>query len=227
MNAKKRILVTAGSTAVKIDKVRRLFPKEHLISNVFYGRTGRAIGVAAAQAGHDVTVLTSSVEEGFGRDVPGLTVHHFDLFDELQTLMEREIRTGTYDVVVHSAAVNDYYTGRIQTAGKTVRNAGQKKIKSLQDSLWVEFLPTPKLIDLIREPWGFEGTLVKFKLEVGISDRQLLRIAKRSMMASNADMIVANCEEWAKERAYILDTAGTCESTSRNDLPAALLRRLV
>ena len=60
----------------------------------------------------------------------------------------------------------------------------------------------PKLIDRFRRPWGFSGILVKFKLEVGISEQDLLKIAEESRQASAADLMVANtldgAAQWAR-----------------------------
>ena len=214
-----KILVTAGSTSVPIDRVR-------VISNVFRGRTGHVIAQAAAAAGHDVTLLTSNASEELTSALTGLCVYRFRMFDELRALMEREIRTGCYDTIIHSAAVSDYRVASVRTdRGPLEGGEAATKIGSSHGSLIIELEPTEKLIDLIRTPWGFKGTLVKFKLQVGVSDAELLQIARRSMETSNADLIVANCLEWARERAYILGAGGTCESVTRDDLPAALLRR--
>ena len=49
------ILVTAGNTQARIDKVRCL-------TNIFTGRTGASIAVAAHQRGHRVTLFTSHPE---------------------------------------------------------------------------------------------------------------------------------------------------------------------
>ena len=34
-------------------------------------------------------------------------------------------------------------------------------------------MPTEKIVDKIKGDWGFKGQLVKFKLQVGISDDEL------------------------------------------------------
>lgn len=59
------------------------------------------------------------------------------------------------------------------------------------------------------------GKLVKFKLQV----------AAKSRIASEAALIVANCLEWARERAYILG-ADRCETVARANLPEALYSRV-
>ena len=80
------------------------------------------------------------------------------------------------------------------------------KVKSNEPELWLRLVQTPKLIDQIREPWGFRGVLVKFKLEVGLNEDQLLEIAEASRRQSNADLMVANTQEgmgeWALRRPH-------------------------
>jgi hypothetical protein len=39
---------------------------------------------------------------------------------------------------------------------------------------------------------------------VGITDRELLNIAIPSRVHSGADILVANCLEWAKDRAFLI-----------------------
>ena len=52
-----------------------------------------------------------------------------------------------------------------------------------------------KLVDQFRTTWGYKGVLVKFKLEVGITEERLLEIAAASRTASGAELIVANTLE--------------------------------
>ena len=211
-----RILVTAGSTHVPIDQVR-------VISNVFRGKTGLEIANVASQRpfGHDVTLLTSG-DASKARGVRNLI---YRTYDDLAKAMENEIRLNPYDAVIHSAAVSDYRVASIRNANQDPINAASK-IGSNHDRLLLELVPTEKLIDKIRTPWGFTGTLVKFKLQVNMSDQDLLKIARQSMHASSADFIVANCLEWAKDRAYILDRQGGCDAVSRNALAESLLRKI-
>ena len=74
-------------------------------------------------------------------------------------------------MVVHAAAVSDYAVAGVFAGGADV-SAG--KVKSSHPELWLKLTPTPKLVDRIRDPWGFRGTLVKFKLEVGLGEPELL-----------------------------------------------------
>ncbi|NBO91619.1 MAG: bifunctional phosphopantothenoylcysteine decarboxylase/phosphopantothenate synthase [Planctomycetia bacterium] len=204
------LLVTAGNTLAPIDKVRGL-------TNIFTGRTGAAIAAEAKSRGHSVTLLTSHPQPG---DVP------FRTFDELHHLMADHVPRA--DAVVHCAAVSDYLVAGTYTAalgcGNPVDNSG--KIKSDMPELWLRLVRAPKLVDQIREPWGFRGVLVKFKLEVGISDEQLLTIAERSRVQSRADLMVANTLEGASRVAFLGPLTSGYERIARPDLPRCLLEEI-
>lgn len=222
----KRMLVTAGSTASPIDKVR-------VITNIFRGRTGEHIARTAAQLGWRVTLL-SSASPTDGQDDPLLLERkRYRTFDDLAALMESEIVGGKYDAIVHSAAVSDYRVRGVCRLGDDGRpeylqaeGSAAAKIPSSHKQLFLELVPTLKLVDKIREPWGFRGQLVKFKLQVGMTDEELLDVARRSLVQSQADFIVANCLEWSSSYAYVLDAVGTVKKVTRDYLPHELLGRL-
>jgi len=207
-----KTLVTAGNTHVLIDQVR-------CITNIFTGRTGASIALAAAERGHDVTLLTSHPEVVARH--PALRVESYRTFDDLQALMERRIGADNLDCIIHCAAVSDYRSAGIFAPAESThfdptqavwhgeggpptlidRSAG--KVKSNEPELWLRLVRTPKLVDRIRRDWRYRGLLVKFKLEVGISDDDLLRIAEQSRLQSAADLLVANTLEGARDWALI------------------------
>lgn len=224
-----KVLVTAGSTQVPIDKVRT-------ISNIFKGNTGKSIAeYFYFDQGHEVTLLSSAPPEDYSFERPSpilndLGIIHFlwknfSTFEDLHQLMEKEIKNNKFDVIIHSAAIGDYKLNSVLDENFKVIN-NEAKVSSKHSKLYLELSPTIKLVDQIRNPWGFTGKLVKFKLQVGIPDTELISIAWQSMLDSKADFIVANCLEWAKERAYILALDGTCESVTRANLARALHERL-
>ena len=95
------------------------------------------------------------------------------------------------------------------------------KVKSSYPELWLQLTPTPKLVDFIRPLWGFTGILVKFKLEVGVSEEELRQIAERSRLQSGADLMVANTLE-GKEKWALLG-AGEYRCIPRTELAERLL----
>ncbi len=234
------ILITAGNTQAPIDRVR-------VVTNIFTGRTGANLARTAWMRGHRVTVLTSHPE--LLADLPDpaedtdrrVTVVPYSTFDDLAGLMQTEVRKNTYDALFHSAAVSDYLSaGVYATAVGTVFNARTKqwerngappmmaehkagKIKSSEPELWFRMVRAPKLVDRLRTPWGFTGLLVKFKLEVGLTEADLLAVAEKSRLQSSAELMVANTLDDAKHTAYIGPIDGRYERVARRELAERLL----
>jgi phosphopantothenate---cysteine ligase (CTP) len=229
------VLVTAGNTQVLIDRVRA-------ITNIFTGRTGASIALAAHRRGHTVTLLTSHPDT-VADATPGQrwTLRSYKTFEDLQSLMEETVRAGGFDVVIHSAAVSDYRADGVfspapgtefrqadgcwvnPTGAPRMEDRAAGKVKSDVPELWLRLVRTPKLVDRIRTDWGFRGVLVKFKLEVGVGDEELLQIAERSRRQSNADLLVANTLEGAGSWAYLGPLGGQYQRVVRGDLSNRLL----
>ncbi len=225
------LLVTAGNTLMPIDRVRG-------ITNVFTGRTGAAITLEALRRGHAVTLLTSHPETLAGHTTPPGTCVPYRTYDELRQKMAAHIGRARPAAVIHCAAVSDYQAAGIfapapgtsfDTADATWHGAppalhdrAAGKVKSDEPELWLRLVRAPKLIDLVRREWGFRGVLVKFKLEVGVSEADLAAIAERSRRQSDADWMVANTLEGAAEWALLGSSAGY-ERIERADLPVRLL----
>ena len=204
------VLVTAGNTQAPIDRVRCL-------TNIFTGRTGATIAAAAFDRGHRVTLLTSHPEvlakipTRRHRGEPDFCVRSYRTFDDLAALMAEHIPGGGYDSVIHSAAVSDYHCGGVYAAtaafdGHTLpplTDVSAGKVKSSHPEVWVRLTPAPKLVDKVRTEWGFRGVLVKFKLEVGVSESELLAVAERSRVHSGADLMSANTLDGAADWALV------------------------
>ena len=226
------ILITAGNTAAMIDSVR-------CITNIFTGRTGAFIAIEAHARGHSVTLLTSH-PEALGQAAPtGPTwsVLSYKTFGQLQDLMNGLIPSGDFDAIVHCAAVSDYLSAGVYAPGEATRFDAESatwtgdamidraagKVKSDEPELWLRLVRAPKLVDRIRSDWKFRGVLVKFKLEVGLTDEQLLAVAERSRVHSGADLMVANTLLGAAYYAYIGAAEGLYQRVPRAKLAAKLL----
>lgn len=216
-----RILVTAGNTQVQIDRVRS-------ITNIFTGRTGGRIATTASNRGHAVTLLTSHPEVVANSRGDKLELQTYRTFDELEQLLDQLVRSGGFDVVIHVAAVSDYrsagvYRWHLGEAAPVLLDRSIGKIKSDQPELWLRLVRTPKLVDKVRCDWGFSGVLVKFKLEVGMDDEQLLAVAEKSRQKSHADLMVANTLEGVDAWAYLGPIEGRYLRVSRDELAERLV----
>jgi phosphopantothenoylcysteine synthetase/decarboxylase len=233
-------LVTAGNTQTPIDRVRCL-------TNIFTGLTGANIAWHAHNRGHHVILMTSHPKEVMELRPPGTAqpaerwvVQSYRTFDDLHQMMARTISQGGLDVIIHCAAISDYTSagiyapapgtrfleGRWVAEGSeapTLIDRAAGKVKSDEAELWLRLVRAPKLVDRIRSDWGFRGTLVKFKLEVGISDEQLLEIAERSRRHSDADLMVANTLEGAISWAFLGPVDGSYQRIERRRLGERLL----
>ncbi len=235
-----RILVTAGNTQSDIDQVR-------CITNVFSGRTCANVAMEAARRGHEVRLLTSrpdQVDDDELIESGMLVVHTYRTFGELDDQLAESILTGNFDAIIHGAAVSDYQTAGVYCPpqGTTFDDATNEwnsstrtlqfddvqsgKVKSHHREIWIRLVPTPKLVDKFRRDWGFQGLLAKFKLEVDVTNRELLAIAEASRQQSRADLIVANTLGGMTSCAWIGGSDGTYDRVPRPDLARQLIDRI-
>lgn len=217
-----KLLVTAGNTQAPIDRVR-------CITNIFSGRTGAAIAVAAHDRGHDVTLCTSHPEvidvmpAGRPRSATDWRVEKYRTFEDLESLLASSVPGGGFDAIVHAAAVNDYHVvGTFARVGEEFVDVSAGKVKGHHADLWLHLKPAPKLIDKFRSDWNFAGKLVKFKLEVGATDEELLAISEKSRMHSSADLMVANTLEGMRDWAFV-GAGDSYRKIARAELAASLL----
>jgi len=226
-----RFLVTAGNTREMIDRVRDW-------GNIFTGNTGRSIAEALTSLGR-VDLLTSNAQHADQL----LATRHIEVTvfrshtDLRRLLAEKMTAAPHYDAIFMTAAVADYVPTAVYSVleqhpladGReawVVQNVSAGKIKSNFDSIAVLGSRTQKLVDLFRTDWNYRGLLVKFKLEVGLSEDQLIAVAQVSRRASHADYIVANTLEMVAGEnagAWLLGDE-VCERVPRHALAARLVQ---
>jgi phosphopantothenoylcysteine synthetase/decarboxylase len=208
----KRILITAGSTWIPIDTVR-------VITNIFKGKIGLTIAESAAKMEARVTLLLGpSLDISNSKFSENLQIVRFKYFDDLDSLITKNLTEQEFDTVIHSAAVSDFRLAKPYDG----------KIKSNVEKLILELVPTKKIIDGIRKlaPKAF---LVKFKLEVGITPEKLMKVAMDSLMQSKADLIVANIYDpkFTDHEAYIIDVdGGSRKVTGREAIAGEILKSI-
>src|SRR5215471_7327406 len=137
-------IVTAGPTFEPLDDVRRL-------TNFSTGRLGTELANFLAARGHDVTLLigTTATHAGERRaqQIKFFTTTA-DLRAKLKSFSGKKI-----DAIFHAAAVSDFAFGKIFTrgaAGKLKAFSPSKKISTRGGNLFVELVPTPKIIAELR-----------------------------------------------------------------------------
>lgn len=194
----KHFLVTAGNTREMIDRVRDW-------GNFFTGNTGRNIAEAISAHG-DVDLLTSNLqhfEEINSRTSSRLRAVTFRSHSDLRDLLKECVTKNKYDAIFMTAAIADYAPVDVFSVNERnqlpngdeqwiVRKVSAGKVKSSFDTIAVLGTRTQKLVDLFRSEWNYRGLLVKFKLEVGLTEEKLIEVAQASRRASGADYIVAN-----------------------------------
>ncbi len=229
------ILLTTGNTHAPIDRVR-------VITNVFPGRTGAELARTLWVRGHKLTVLTSQPWTLSDLPDPGqdterrASVIGFQTYDDLTTLLQKEVRTGGYDAVVLAAQVSDYlcagvytpdggtfYSARTNTwdgrGGKpTMTDHKGEKTPLVEPEVWVRLVKAPRLIDRIRNPWGFDGVLVEFRQEIGVTDEELVEAAERGRVRCGADLAVATTKEGVNHYAYVGPVAERYDRIDRREL---------
>jgi phosphopantothenoylcysteine decarboxylase/phosphopantothenate--cysteine ligase len=185
--AKKTVLITAGPTHEPIDAVRYL-------GNRSSGRVGIALAQAAAERGHEVTLLLGPTD----RTCPDsrVRVERFRTTSDLQRLLEA--RAGLSDVVIMAAAVADYRP----VADPALLAEAHGKLKR-GEAMTLRLEPTPDLlagIGLNRRRLGGVGgeggvgsqggqVIVGFALE---PTERLLTSARAKLVRKGVDYIVAN-----------------------------------
>ena len=185
------ILITSGGTSEKIDRVRS-------ITNHSTGRLGKIIAKTFLDKGDQVTLVTTP-KAVRPEAHPNLTIVQIENVAELLESLEPLVHT--HDALIHAMAVSDYtpvyMTGLEAVAASSDmteflnKTNSESKISS-QDDVQVLFLKkTPKIISLVKK-WNPAIRLIGFKLLVDVSDEELIKTARDSLIKNQAEIIVAN-----------------------------------
>jgi phosphopantothenoylcysteine decarboxylase/phosphopantothenate--cysteine ligase len=181
----KRILITAGPTWAPIDTVR-------VISNTATGETGILLAKVLAKQGAKVTLILGPV--GSCCVDKNIKVIGFKFFNELNSLLKKELKRKRYDAVIHSAAVSDYEP----------LSVAKKKLSSGVKILSLTFKPTPKIIDCLRK-YSPDSFLVGFKFEPDLTGNKLIKEARSLIKRAHLDLAVANTAGKNGYRAWMVN----------------------
>ena len=218
------ILITSGGTSEKIDRVRS-------ITNHSTGRLGKIIAETFLDKGDQVTLVTTPKAVRPAAH-PNLTIVQIENVAELLETLEQLVQT--HDVLIHAMAVSDYtpvyMTGLEAVAASSDmteflnKTNSESKISS-QDDVQVLFLKkTLKIISLVKK-WNTDIRLIGFKLLVDVSDEDLLKTARASLIKNQAEIIVANdlTEISNKEhKAYLVGNDTVTHAQSKEEIAQLL-----
>ena len=158
----KRILITAGGTREPIDPIRS-------ITNFSSGETGYRIAKHLQSLGHDVTLIQAKSSR-FSGGIRGLRTYDTTL--EFADLFAQELKTESFDVLIHSAAVADYSVESVTNSDG--QNLNQDSKIQENGALFLKLKPTPKLIQNARSlSLNPKLKIISFKLTSGESDLKL------------------------------------------------------
>ncbi|MEM1957829.1 MAG: bifunctional phosphopantothenoylcysteine decarboxylase/phosphopantothenate--cysteine ligase CoaBC [Archaeoglobaceae archaeon] len=164
--AGKKVVVTAGPTYEHIDPIR-------FISNKSSGLMGKEIALELWRRGASVAFVTS---KNFGIDLPN--------FKEIRVISVRDMLNAVLaelkdcELFVSSAAPSDF-----------IVEMEKKKIKTAKEVV-LTLKEAPKIIKEVRKVYN--GKIIGFKAETGISDEELEGIAKERLKSDELSMVVAN-----------------------------------
>lgn len=161
----KKVLITSGSTAERVDPIR-------VLTNKASGRTGVEIAKESYRRGAEVTIV-----HRFLQDLPFRQIFAESAQEMLDAVLSELNKD--YDAFVSAAAISDY-----------TLDPSQQKIKSGQD-LILRLRPTKKIIRSVRSAYP-DLRVVGFKAETFVTEEELVKSATESMANSNLDMVVAN-----------------------------------
>ena len=218
------ILITSGGTSEKIDRVRS-------ITNHSTGQLGKIIAETFLDKGDQVTLVTTPNAVRPAAH-PNLTIVQIENVAELHKSLEPLVHT--HDVLIHAMAVSDYtpvYMTGLETVAASSDMAefldktnSESKISS-QDDVQVLFLKkTPKIISLVKK-WNPDIRLIGFKLLVDVSDEELLKTARASLVKNQAEIIVANdLTEISNQehKAYIVGNDTVTQAQSKEEIAQLL-----
>lgn len=194
------ILITGGGTEIAIDPIRS-------IRNKSSGQLGAALAKEALIAGCQVSYLCATGAYSpfayhhnfYGQQDFEKADHAFHALKQWVTQYQnqyQEIRFQSYedyacilkqcilqekpDIIILAAAVSDYL----------VANPSLSKIRSSEE-LNIHLKPAAKIIHDIKK-WLPQTFLIGFKLEVGLSEQDLVLRALKSLNQHQLDLVVAN-----------------------------------
>ena len=200
-------LVSAGPTRGWIDRVR-------FISNPSTGKMGIALVHELLSRGATVTLVLGPTAQ---TPPARATVINVTTSDEMMDAVMNALSEKKTNCFISTAAVLDYVPSKKEDS----------KLASGKSSLAVELIPTKKIIEEARKQHK-DLFIVGFKVESGISEKELEKRARAKIDAGTCNLVVAN-DEQKKGVAFESDTNEVLivgPGSSVNHVPLASKREI-
>jgi phosphopantothenoylcysteine decarboxylase/phosphopantothenate--cysteine ligase len=178
-------IVTAGPTFEPLDDVRRL-------TNFSTGRLGTELANFLAARGHKVVLLVGE-SATYAGERRAQRVEAFSTTADLRAKL-KSFSGKKVDAIFHCAAVSDFAFGKIFAPDASGRMAGikaGKKIATGRGKLFVELLPTPKILAELRG-WFPKTKIVGWKFEAEGKRADAIAAARKQIAGCQTDLCVVN-----------------------------------
>jgi len=161
-----KVVVTSGPTYEHLDPIR-------FISNRSSGRMGNEIALECWRRGAEVVLITS---KPLPYELPDFRQIVVRSVTEMLDAVLNEVKNA--DLFVSAAAPSDF-----------VVDMAKSKIKTAKE-ITIRLKMAPKIIKEVRKI--YDGHIIGFKAETGLSDKELVEVARRKMEEDRLEMVVAN-----------------------------------
>jgi len=178
-------IVTAGPTFEPLDDVRRL-------ANFSTGRLGTELANFLSARGHRVVLLVGDMSTHQGERL-AQRVEAFSTTSDLRAKL-KSFSGKKVDAIFHAAAVSDFTFGKIfapNESGKMAEIKTGKKIPTSQGKLFVELVPTPKILAELRG-WFPKAKIVGWKFETDGKRADVIAAARKQVADYQTDLCVVN-----------------------------------
>lgn len=205
------IIITSGGTSEQIDKVRK-------ITNMSTGKLGAKIADAiSSNFDNSVIFFLSDINLTLPEIKNNIKIIPTTDTKSVLINLQNLISNNKIDYVIHAMAISDYtvesvfnennikevlekYLSQsdinVDTLTEKIVNEingvdKNSKISSNMDNLFIKLVKTPKIVDLIKK---FDNNikLISFKLLNGVSEEELIEVARKQLIRTNSEFVVAN-----------------------------------
>ncbi len=234
----KTVLITSGGTIEPIDGVRG-------ITNFATGKLGSVIAETLQNCR---IFFVKNIKSA----MPEIQSNHLTVIEttdtqSVQNAMNDIMNTHHVDYFIHSMAISDYTVDKVVNINDIVQLLddtnqyskndiinlinhpptinNQSKVSSSISQPLIYLKQTPKIIDTIKKNWP-HVKLIGFKLLNNVPHQELIDVAMKSLIRTDADFIIANDLTQIsndKHHAYILNKNGVAfETHTKKDLAHTL-----